>query len=242
MSAEDIEFSHPDKRLDYVSVDQIKLKDGMGYEALVAQLQGRIKKVLCVDDGIYLRIFEESGPFPLGVEFEHKQRRFGATEYFFRYARGTEEERTLCVFGRDNAEVFCPDYIDDQETESGSSSDDEFNQEKPLIEEDLLEDVFSTSSEASSETMEDYSIKEDVKNLLNEDKRDNEEIPEEEYTKPSEELKSTPKEELEENESLTEENDVLVEHKSLSPKIQVIEIASETEKESELQQTTYELS
>jgi len=207
------------KRLESVSIDQIKLKDGMGYEALVSQLQRGTKKVLCVDDGVYLRIFEESGPFPLGLEFEHKQKRFGDTEYFFRYARDTEDERTLCVFGRDNAEVFCPDYVDDQETESGSSSENEL-----LIEEDLLEDVFSTSSESSSETMEECSIEEDIKKLLNEDERKNEEIPAEEYAK-SEDNKEK----------------VLSEEKSLSTKVQLIDIP-DVDKESELQQTTYKLS
>jgi len=42
---------------EYVTVDRIKLKNEMSYEALVAQLQKGTKKVLCVDDGVYLRIF-----------------------------------------------------------------------------------------------------------------------------------------------------------------------------------------
>ena len=219
---------------EYVNVDRIKLKDGMSYEALVAQVQGGTKKVLCVDDGVYLRIFEESGPFPLGVEFEHKQKRYGETEYFFRYARDTEDERSLCVFGRDNAETFCPDYVDDQDTESENSSEEEnMNHQR----EELLEDVFSTSSEESSEIAEELSLREEVQSLLSTKKSKNHESPERSYIKPSDK-KIGSKEEKEKVSS----DEVLVKHEALSPEIQVIEIEAKPSLETELQQKMYDLS
>ena len=116
----------------------------MDYESIIAQLQPLSGKVLCVEDGFKLRIYEESGPFPFGLIFEHKQRRWGMTEYFFRYAVETEEETMMCVFGRDNAEIFCPDYIDDQNT---SEEEEDLSQQSPETEEELYSDIFSTSEE-----------------------------------------------------------------------------------------------
>ena len=213
--------------LDPVSVDHVKIKDGMGYEALVAQLQSGTKFVLCVEDGVYLRIFEESGPFPLGVQFEHKQKRYGATEYFFRYASNTEEETVMCVFGRDNAETFCPDYIDDQDTDSENTSEnvkEDYEMEDDM--EDDLSEVFSTSSEegssaASEGSPKDLSMDKEVKNLLN----------------PEEEEDSLPQE----KDPLSLLEEVLEKHETLSPYVQVIEIDSAKDKE-ELHQEFFELS
>nr|QBK92040.1 MAG: hypothetical protein LCPAC304_03870 [Pithovirus LCPAC304] len=115
----------------------------MDYEAVISQLQPLSDKVLCVEDGFKLRIFEESGPFPFGLVFEHKQKRWGMTEYIFRYAVETEEETMMCVFGRDNAEIFCPDYVDDQNT----SSEEDLSQQSLETEEELYSDIFSTSEE-----------------------------------------------------------------------------------------------
>lgn len=124
------------------------LKEDMEYEAIMSQLQSFTKKVLCVEDGVYLRIFEESGPFPLGVVFFHKQRRWGMTEYFFRYAMGTEDETVLCVFGRDNAETFCPDFIDEQDT---SEEEDLHFSSPSVLEEEIFSDIFTSSSNTDEE-------------------------------------------------------------------------------------------
>lgn len=135
-------------QLDNVS---LLLKEDMGYEAVISQLQSFTKKVLCVEDGLYLRIFEESGPFPLGVTFEHKQKRWGMTEYFFRYAIGTEDETVLCVFGRDNAETFCPDFIDDQDT----SEEDDLHFSSPIPEEEIFSDIYTSSDTDEEESLKD---------------------------------------------------------------------------------------
>ncbi len=127
----------------HVQNTPICLRTGMDYEAVISQLQPLSDKVLCVEDGFKLRIFEESGPFPFGLVFEHKQKRWGMTEYIFRYAVETEEETMMCVFGRDNAEIFCPDYVDDQNT----SSEEDLSQQSLETEEELYSDIFSTSEE-----------------------------------------------------------------------------------------------
>jgi len=124
------------------------LRNGMDFEGIVAQLQPRTHKVLCVEDGLYLRVYEGYGPFPFGVVFEHKHRRFGMTEYVFRCGMGTNDEKSFCVFGRDNAETFCPDFIDDQCTSSEEEIhlyDDETPPESPYSE------IFSSSTSVGSE-------------------------------------------------------------------------------------------
>lgn len=209
---------------EYVKVDRIKLKNEMSYEALVAQLQKGTKKVLCVDDGVYLRIFEETGPFPLDIEFEHKQRRYGETEYFFRYAKDTENERSLCVFGRDNAEIFSPDYVDDQDTESESSSEQEQEQER----EESVEELFSSSDEESS----DLSLRDEVQNLLSENTSKHQISPSRSYKNPDKENEK----------EKSSSDEVLTKHESLSPKVQVLEIVTSPIPEKELQQKTYDLS
>lgn len=207
---------------EYVTVDRIKLKNEMSYEALAAQLQKGTQKVLCVDDGVYLRIFEESGPFPLGIEFEHKQRRYGETEYFFRYAKDTEAERSLCVFGRDNAETFCPDYVDDQDTESeGSSEQEDIAQDQ----EESVEELFSSSEESS-----DVSLRDEVQNLLSKNTSKHQTSPASSYTSPDKEK------------GKSSSDEVLVKHESLSPEVQVLELVSSPILEKELQQKTYDLS
>lgn len=123
----------------------IHLKGGMDYEAIVSQLQHLTKKVLCVEDGLYLRVFEECGPFPVGVEFQSKQKRWGMTEYFFRCDVNTSEERCLCVFGRDNAETFCPYYTDDKETSSEVSSENYDSEDEPYHS-PIYSDMFTTST------------------------------------------------------------------------------------------------
>lgn len=131
-----------------LSLGDIVIKSGMDFEGVVSQLQRSTRKMLCVEDGLYLRIYEEYGPFPFGLRFEHKHRRFGMTEYIFRYAMGTEQEKSLCIFGRDNAETFCPDFVDDQYT----SSEEEillYESDSPV--ESPYSDIFSTSTSAGSD-------------------------------------------------------------------------------------------
>jgi len=210
---------------EYVTVDRIKLKNEMSYEALAAQLQKGTQKVLCVDDGVYLRIFEESGPFPLGIEFEHKQKRYGETEYFFRYAKDTEAERSLCVFGRDNAETFCPDYVDDQDTESeGSSEQEDIAQER----EESVEELFSSSD--SEKESSDLSLRDEVQNLLSKNITKHQTSPATSYKSPDEEKEKR------------SQDEVLVKHESLSPEVQVLEIVSSPILEKEVQQKIYDLS
>jgi len=156
-------FLNMNTRLDNVS---LYLKEAMGYEAIISQLQSSTKKVLCVEDGLYLRIFEESGPFPLGVTFEHKQKRWGMNEYFFRYAIGTEDETVLCVFGRDNAETFCPDFIDDQDT----SEEDDLHLSSPIPEEEIFSDIYTSSDTNEEEILKDTNIHGEAKH--NEAKHD----------------------------------------------------------------------
>lgn len=148
-------------RLDSVS---LQLRDNMEYEAIVSQFQSSTKKVLCVEDGVCLRIFEESGPFPLGILFEHKQKRWGMTEYFFRYAIGTEDEMVLCVFGRDNAETFCPDFIDDQETSEEEDLLQYFSQNEE--EEEVFSDIFTSSSNTDEEQEEGTQAKDKGKETV----------------------------------------------------------------------------
>lgn len=126
----------------------IHLKGGMDFEAIISQLQPLTKKVLCVEDGLYLRVFPECGPFPFGLEFEHKQKRWGMSEYIFRCDAQTQYERVMCVFGRDNAETFCPDFIDDQDTSS-----EEFSEDISTPEE-LYSDLYTTSSSSEDHSQQ----------------------------------------------------------------------------------------
>jgi len=130
----------------------IHLKGGMDYEAIIAQLQPLTKNVLCVEDGTFLRVFKESGPFPVCLEFMVKQKRWGMSEYYFRCDSETPQERVLCVFGRDNAETFCSDYVDDVDTDDEDVS---FSSEKELSEE-LYTEIFTTSESSESIKSENF--------------------------------------------------------------------------------------
>lgn len=131
-----------------LDLGDIILKSEMDFEGIVSQLQYKTRKILCVEDGLFLRVYEEYGPFPFGLMFEHKHRRIGMTEYVFRCGMGTSEEKSFCVFGRDNAETFCPDFIDEQYTSSEEEIplyDDETPPESPYSE------IFSSSTSGSEE-------------------------------------------------------------------------------------------
>jgi len=140
-----------------LSLGEFVIKSNMDFENLVSQFQSRTNKILCVEDGIYLRIYEEYGPFPFGLMFEHKHRRLGMTEYIFRCAMGTDEEKSFCIFGRDNAEAFCPDFVDDQYT---SSEEEIVFYESEESSESLYSEIFPSSTSAGSEIPE-YSDSDD---------------------------------------------------------------------------------
>jgi hypothetical protein len=121
------------------------LKDGADLESIVAPFQRYAKGcVLCVEDGTYLAIYPESGPFPFPLQFDYKQKRNGIVEYYFRANAHTEEETLMCVFGRENAEIFCKNYTDGINTSSEEISEDP----NP-------EDASQDSSDEDSEEEED---------------------------------------------------------------------------------------
>lgn len=131
-----------------LDLGDITLKYGLDFEGVIAQLQSRTRKILCVEDGLYLRIYEPYGPFPFGLRFEHKHRRLGITEYIFRYAEGTCDEKSFCIFGRDNAETFCQEYVDDQCT---SSEEEEIVYEEEISIESPYSEIFSSSNSEGSD-------------------------------------------------------------------------------------------
>jgi hypothetical protein len=120
-------------------VGDFKIKDGMTFEGLTAQLQPFTSLLLCIKDGDAIYSFPEYGPFPPGLQFEHKQKRFGLTEYYF---RTSVDDSLFCVFGRENAEVFCSGYVDDEDTLSDFS--DSEGEGEPSTE------VYSTSEESEN--------------------------------------------------------------------------------------------
>lgn len=131
----------------------IHLRGGMDYEAVISQLQCLTKNILCVEDGTYLRVFKETGPFPFGLEFMSKQKRWGMSEYYFRSGFNTPEEKVLSIFGRDNAETFCPEYVDDVDTDEEEvpySSEYDFSEE-------LYTEIFTTSESSESMKSENFS-------------------------------------------------------------------------------------
>jgi hypothetical protein len=138
----------PETKSEVLSVDSIKIKNELGFEGIVAQIQRFTKNVLAVEDGATLKVYPESGTFTLGFEFDHKQRRYGMTEYYFRYGRNTEYETVMVVFGRDNAETFCPDYVDDQDTDPELSSSEEDIQPERDEGGEPTSEIFSTSSDS----------------------------------------------------------------------------------------------
>lgn len=95
------------------------------FEGIIAQFQELVDDVvLCIEDGVVLKMYPESGPFPFPLNFDHKRRRNGIVEYYFRYKPNTDEETVMCVFHRKNAETFCKNYTDDINTSSSEEDDD----------------------------------------------------------------------------------------------------------------------
>lgn len=123
--------------------DYFVLPQNACFEAIVSQFQKYIPYVLCVEDGVQMKWYPECGPFPKPLEFEHKQKRNGIVEYYFRYMPNSDHETSMCVFGRDNAEIFSTSYVDDVNTESDNVSDE----------------IDQQASEGSSEILSEDDIK-----------------------------------------------------------------------------------
>ena len=75
------------------------------FENFAGQFQPYCTKLLCVIDGTSLRYYDTTGPLPINLRFDYKQRRGTLTEYYF---RSIDTDTLYCVFGREMARIFYP--------------------------------------------------------------------------------------------------------------------------------------
>jgi hypothetical protein len=85
--------------------DKIIFNQDSTFENFIGQFQTSCSKILCIENGSYLKFYDKNSPIPMNIRFDYKQSRSNLTEYYFRDIQTNDQ---YCVFGRECAKLFFP--------------------------------------------------------------------------------------------------------------------------------------